>query len=199
MAFTYMRNTNNALDQTAKVPPKNISDGIENVVRRLDATKPQIQNTIRFTYVESDKISPDLICSICCEPFFEPIMHMSCQNVFCKKCVEKVSNCPLCREAITQQQFGLIPRFMKNALDEIRVICPICTNSIQRGKFTDHFNKCPADCPFGCKAKIALVDLEQHEKEYTEKPIPCDAADVGCEFKSSKKLMSLHSTSCVFF
>ncbi|EFC36767.1 predicted protein [Naegleria gruberi] len=98
----------------------------------------------QFDYVEKE-IDEDLICSICLLPFVDPISHNSdaCGNTFCLKCVEKVSDCPMCREVDFKKNCSSAKTIAK-LLDKLKVKCGMCKNIVLRGELKVHQEKyCP--------------------------------------------------------
>src|SRR4051812_21156583 len=55
-----------------------------------DACAPQ------FHYVALDGVDDELLCSVCTDPFVNPVVH-DCGNTFCRACVTQTTVCPLCR------------------------------------------------------------------------------------------------------
>ena len=72
-----------------------------------------------------DKLLPDLdtVCRICQDILFCPIQHVSCGNLFCRYCVARVTQCPLCKEALCASKMIEPALCVKNFLSEIQVSC----------------------------------------------------------------------------
>jgi hypothetical protein len=82
-----------------------------------DEKKEMDRNT--FIYIDESAIDEEFICSICSDPFLDPVSH-TCLNTFCKSCLKKVDQCPLCRGNIGTIQVA--PRPLVNMLDKIKVV-----------------------------------------------------------------------------
>ena len=99
-------------------------------------------------YVNKDTIIKDeiyetlkqiIICPICHNLMIEPIICYHCQNVFCKKCIEKwkakTINCPCGCEN------------------------PIFKDVIEKNNYIKHFK---FKCIKGCGEEIPFKDIEKH-------------------------------------
>jgi hypothetical protein len=76
------------------------------------------------------------------------------------------------------------------------VVCSSCKQPYERGVITDHVSKCPVDCVFGCTQKVAPRDRSEHEKNCQHMEVPCEAQEVGCEWKGKRKEQSDHHCKC---
>ena len=94
-------------------------------------------------YVES-KLVEDVLCSVCTEPFLEPTMHQSCGNVFCTSCICSLDSCPLCRSPL-KDKLQDVPRMVKNRLNALKIYCPACQATIERGNLQQHLQACAAE------------------------------------------------------
>lgn len=101
-----------------------------------------------YSYINEDQIDVELKCTICVEPFRNPVNCLSCGSTFCQHCIEtwkqKQMTCPSCR----QQNFNYLPvltRVVLNQLNRLLVKCDLCEQiDIQRSNFTDHLTViCP--------------------------------------------------------
>lgn len=119
-------------------------------------------------YVAESNLDEDVICSVCTEPFFEPVMHQSCGNVFCASCVRSLENCPLCRSPL-KDKLQDVPRLIKNRLNALMVHCPACQVArIERGNLQAHLLTCAAEtsnCAASpmCAWRGSRADLAQHQ------------------------------------
>src|SRR5574337_691939 len=105
---------------------------------------------MQYTYKEEDSIGESLLCPICTSPFVDPVDHLDCRNIFCKKCVENIKDCPLCRKPITntipppKAFVGQLDKLKVSKqiniiiLTTIKVICPSCKEIYTRGVLLDH-------------------------------------------------------------
>ncbi|XP_024000397.1 nuclear factor 7, brain-like [Salvelinus sp. IW2-2015] len=69
----------------------------------------------------SSNLTDHLCCAICTEIFTEPV-SLSCQHIFCKRCLEQSlpRRCPECRAPITERNFQ-INRLVRNMADQLRL------------------------------------------------------------------------------
>ncbi|KAJ9443063.1 hypothetical protein DIPPA_63032 [Diplonema papillatum] len=73
-------------------------------------------------FVDNDRVSSKLKCSICLLVVEDAMFHVVCQNGFCKECIGKVSACPICRRGLKD---GLVPDITRRELVlELAVRCP---------------------------------------------------------------------------
>jgi len=146
-------------------------------------------------YLQEDEIPNELLCCICACPFIHPLVHSKCGNTFCKKCIDRLADCPICRSRI----IGCVteaPKMVHSLLDKLKVVCPSCGNEVGRGVLSDHMGKCPVLCPHGCGVKIIPRNLSAHDSECGEKIIACSAQRIGCQTKIKKNLLELHESTC---
>ena len=113
-----------------------------------------------YLFVEETKKNLETLqCPVCFEIVSEPV-QTSCGHLFCKKCVDRVTRCPACRE-----QFTSMPdRFNNRRARSLRVKCPFMAN--------------------GCKWVGDLGDVDDHEAfrcKFLPKPCPY------CEFTTTQK------------
>jgi hypothetical protein len=105
--------------------------------------------SMEYEYVDESSINNNLKCSICKDPFEEPV-KTRCDHTFCYKCIEQwintVNSCPICRSPISNDK-SLTP--VKTCLtflhifDTLLVKCKICHRTgIQRSNFKDHLKVC---------------------------------------------------------
>ena len=62
----------------------------------------------QFCYVNEGKIDTHLLCLKCKLPLLEPVMHMKCENLFCKECLEQQEKCPDCGEDVKDTILGML-------------------------------------------------------------------------------------------
>jgi len=154
---------------------------------------------IDLVYENEDSIDQNLICSVCREPVLEPIIHIPCQNMFCKACMTKLSSCPLCRGVISKNHMVPVPRFVHNTLNELKVICPSCNGSCARNELSNHRSKCPVECPNGCNDLVAPENQMKHNGECAMIPVRCPAADVSCLWTDYRFELEAHKLTCPYF
>ena len=66
----------------------------------------------------------DLECTICLEPWDNPVELQPCRHVFCARCVEGMQSCPACRAAVTGR--AAPNRILVNMANEVAVKCRRC-------------------------------------------------------------------------
>jgi len=122
---------------------------------------------MEFEYIDELSIDENLKCSICNDPFEEPVTTC-CDHTFCLQCIQqwlnKHDSCPTCRQLISNIQ-TLIPiktRLILNMLDGLPVKCKSCyQTNIQRGNFQDHLKICRKTNLFPCSASDSQCSYEQ--------------------------------------
>jgi len=134
-----------------------------------------------YEYIDELSINDNLKCSICNDPFEEPVTTR-CDHTFCYKCIEKWINtnnsCPTCRSQISNIK-TLTPvktRLVLNMLDSLLVKCKTCHQTgIQRGNFKDHLKTCR-----------------------TRNICSCTASDIRCPWIGQNDQLSLHRSQCPY-
>jgi hypothetical protein len=76
---------------------------------------------MQYKYAEEESIEDFLLCPICSEPFDEPIDHTDCGQTFCKKCIQPLKSCPMCRGNINNIQ--ITSKVIRGLLDNLKVCC----------------------------------------------------------------------------
>ena len=148
-----------------------------------------------------DKVDEDLTCQfICMEPLVDPVEHLQCENLFCRRCLQQVdATCPVCRIKIDLKQdskdLGRPSRRERNKMDDIPVCCLECKTELARGSFENHYHKlCPVGCPEGCEETMVRFVFEAHVAVCKNHEIPCAQ---GCGENVPRGTMEDHqSTSC---
>ncbi len=107
--------------------------------------------------------------------------------------------CPLCRSKIDPGA-DLKPahRAIRAVVDSLKVYCPTCRSECARSVLLDHVSKCPVDCPRECGAKVTPRNRVKHNADCPLVPVPCSAADVGCEASVVRAQLELHESHCEF-
>ena len=123
-----------------------------------------------YLFVEEPKKNLEALqCPVCFEIVLEPV-QTSCGHLFCKRCVEGVTRCPVCRK-----QFTSVPdNFNNRRVRSLRVKCSFTAN--------------------GCKWMGDLGDVGDHEVARCEfQPKPCPY----CDFTTTQKeIFQRHVTTC---
>jgi len=115
--------------------------------------------------VESKNLVEELICPICNNLSYEPVICKENQCLYCKKCIttwveKKGQNaaCPNCKKIFI---FDQIPRLIKNLINKVKLNCIYmkkgCIDQILYEQFVNHVNNCDYQ-NFQCK-KPQTVDL----------------------------------------
>lgn len=149
-----------------------------------------------YQYIESH-IDANLICSVCREPFIDPVEHKhdDCGTTVCRRCLREY-HCPECHLPIQKDQIPSASKVVINMLDQLRVKCPTCGQIIQRGDLDRHLPLCPSPCPHGCGENVYPKNRQTHEQECIFAIISCEAADVGCTWKDRRVNYGQHKTEC---
>ena len=137
-----------------------------------------------------------LQCPVCFEIVLEPV-QTSCGHLFCKRCVEGVATCPVCRE-----QFTSMPdHFNNRRVRSLRVKCPCTANGCKwvgdLGDVGDHeAARCefqPKPCPYCDFTTIQKVELQKHLDTCDSHTFPCPN---GCGAAPSRKDLDQHLDVC---
>ena len=131
---------------------------------------------MNFSYV--DQVNQNLICSICCSPFHEPVTT-PCQHTFCLNCFhshfearEGTAACPLCNSAI--ELAWTQSKIVSLMVDELEVFCENkdagCPWTGQRQLFQSHVNICHfifKNCGnSGCEFQAFDLSIHANECQY---------------------------------
>ncbi|CAF4219099.1 unnamed protein product [Rotaria sp. Silwood2] len=139
------------------------------------------QPTRGFSYMDEDSIDPEVKCSICTDPFIDPVVISSCKHIFCRSGIETVLNdkpaCPLCRhEPITLNELQSTDHTIQNYLNQLLVKCDTCDEiNIPRNLFEEHIKKI---CP-----KVQMT---------------CSAVDLKCGWTGLRDQLGEHIAHCTF-
>eukprot|EP01103_Thecamoeba_quadrilineata_P019352 TRINITY_DN7797_c0_g1_i1.p1 TRINITY_DN7797_c0_g1~~TRINITY_DN7797_c0_g1_i1.p1 ORF type:complete len:265 (-),score=19.20 TRINITY_DN7797_c0_g1_i1:120-914(-) len=95
---------------------------------QLDPTNdPLVVDSLHFRFLNDDGIDPELICSICQQPFNDPSRSVNCGHSFCRSCIDHWATvkrtCPLDNIQLNQMQFD---RLAFNLVDKLQVQCLLC-------------------------------------------------------------------------
>ena len=150
-----------------------------------------------YQFVEETKKSlENLQCPVCFEIVSEPV-QTSCGHLFCKKCIDKVTRCPACRE-----QFTSIPdHFNNRRVKSLRVKCPFTANGCKwvsdLGDVGDHvaarckFQTKP--CPYCDFTTIHKEKLQKHLTICNSQTFRCPN---GCGAAPSRRGFNQHLEEC---
>ena len=111
-----------------------------------------------------EEVNQELICGICTDVLEHPLECLSCQNSFCKECIQlwqqRSNECTNCRNPLSLQRSH---KFLRSVLDNLRVSC-IYSEA-------------------GCQFILRLENLYKHEKE------ECRFRLVKCSWKECSVLI----------
>ena len=132
-----------------------------------------------FTYTDPSNIDPNLICTICTDPFWKPVFGAKCGHTFCRSCLEKWmvedKSCPSYRKEIVSLTSITVAgvRSLIDQLNRLSVGCSDCRKSdIQRGDFEDHRKQCAG------------------------RVVRCSAAAIRCDWKGRTAHLKAHEAQC---
>eukprot|EP01102_Stenamoeba_stenopodia_P017408 TRINITY_DN6226_c0_g1_i1.p1 TRINITY_DN6226_c0_g1~~TRINITY_DN6226_c0_g1_i1.p1 ORF type:complete len:347 (-),score=71.72 TRINITY_DN6226_c0_g1_i1:88-1128(-) len=128
--------------------------------------------TTRLRFVNPSAISKSLRCSICLEPFWNPV-RTPCGHVFCKGCLEgwreKKPSCPLDQQPLPASGSFQVDFVLAELLSEYLIHCPNeCSwTGIQRD-WSTHQPICPNErvsCSNpGCKEVLPRKEVVTHQE-----------------------------------
>ncbi|CAF1100879.1 unnamed protein product [Rotaria sp. Silwood1] len=149
-----------------------------------------------YEYINERSINEELLCSICTDPFEDPLCANQCGHTFCRKCItdtfcrkcitdtfcrkcitdtfRDMSRCPTCRHDLKLEDFHPVTiRPFLNQLNQLLVKCKWCSQSnIERGNFKDHLSNC------------------------VEEILSCPAANLKCDWKGKRDKIQDHVSIC---
>src|SRR3989338_10674424 len=105
-------------------------------------------STLSLTETNTISIMEDeLTCSICTLLLTNPMLHLSCGNLFCSSCVENVKSCPLCGNDNFKENSIQAPKCIQNILEKLaQRSCQKCKVTVNRtSNLTASHQHC--DCP----------------------------------------------------
>ena len=145
---------------------------------------------------ETKKNLEALQCPVCFEIVLEPV-QTSCGHLFCKKCIQGVATCPVCRKRFT----SMPDHFNNRRVKSLRVKCPYTVNGCKwggdLGVVGDHeAARCefqPKPCPFCDFITIQKVELQKHLVMCDSHTFPCPN---GCGAAPSRKFLYQHLDDC---
>ncbi len=121
-------------------------------------------------------MAPELICLICLNIVYDPVMCLTCGTIFCKNCIKKLmqtsNNCP--NKCVLQTKS--IDRILHNLLDKFEFNCFYKIN--------------------GCNKILLYSDFVKHCKECEYSLYKCNSPN--CNYTSIKKEIILHVEKCPF-
>ena len=150
-----------------------------------------------YLFVEETKKTLEALqCPVCFEIVMEPVQS-NCGHLFCKKCIQSVATCPVCRK-----QFTSVPDYFNNRrVRSLRVKCPFTANGCKwvgdLGNVNDHE---AVQCEFQPKPCL-YCDFTTYQKEKLKKHLmTCDKHTFpcpnGCGAAPSRKNLDTHLDEC---
>ncbi|KAG2385755.1 hypothetical protein C9374_002904 [Naegleria lovaniensis] len=140
-----------------------------------------------------------LKCSLCSELLQDPVMHTSCQLLFCLKCAPYDQTCSFCHCPFSVESLCKPPKFVVESLQQVMVPCVRCHSMMPRHELDVHMETCPIPCHLGCGAKISPLQQHQHEKELCPMAIvSCSDENHWCDWKGKREQLNTHVQTCPF-
>ena len=135
-----------------------------------------------FEYENEESINRSLMCSICNQPFIQPVStNCKKRHKFCRACIEpwleRNQSCPTCRQRLqTEDLISITEDIVVDVLNELLVQCSACgRKGIERGNFPEHVKM---SCPM-------VV-------------VPCSANDINCPWTGHRSLHDDHRRECSY-
>ncbi|XP_063900363.1 TNF receptor-associated factor 6-like [Zophobas morio] len=145
-----------------------------------------------YDYTDLSDEFKEFICSICAEPFLDPV-DTSCGHTFCKKCIthwlEVSRKCPQDNKVLLDLNLLPTNRIIRNQANKFKVYCfnksKGCTFQDQRQLIHSHYlNECSFTefrCPFendGCKATMTRPFINSHIQICSNRRIQCECSEM---------------------
>jgi hypothetical protein len=160
--------------------------------------------------IETQGLTDDLICPICSNLVFNPVICKETQCIFCKECITKwvkkigdSASCPQCQQVFI---FDVLPRLIKNLINRVKLRCFFhqqgCQVIVLYEQFISHVKSCEfstykclvsPQCNFsGTKNEVlshinicSITTCKYCEKEFSKKSLEdhlliCETALIYC-------------------
>ncbi|KAJ3437083.1 rich repeat and nacht domain-containing protein [Anaeramoeba flamelloides] len=124
----------------------------------------------------SNNIEESLICSVCQQPFQEPV-DSCCKHTFCQVCLQNLfennEDCPICQQPFSSKEYQISvnSEIIKKKISYLEVQCPNYTNGckshiklIDLGRHVENCMYREIKCPYGCDEKIIFNEKNEHVK-----------------------------------
>ena len=150
-----------------------------------------------YLFVEETKKNLEALqCPVCFEIVLKPV-QTSCGHLFCKKCIQGVTTCPVCRKRFT----SVPDQFNNRRVRSLRVKCPCTANGCKwvgdLGDVGDHeAARCefqPKPCPYCDFTTMQKVELQKHLDTCDSHTFPCPN---GCGAAPSREDLDQHLDEC---
>ena len=155
---------------------------------------------------QSRELLREFTCSICSFVLLNPQACKSCEQMFCKKCIESClavkCTCPLCIESYKPSN---VNRVVLNILGNIMLRCPAkCTEELRYSDLKNHLNSCSkieltAKCNHCLKIfkdNTNLLLSKKHESECPEIKVKCPLSE--CKEMVKRINITNHNENCKF-
>jgi len=125
-----------------------------------------------ITYIGT--VDENLMCPICRCALIEPITT-KCDHTFCRECIDNSLSlneiCPVDRSPMARNvPLTKSPKIVTNQLDNLKVKCPCCENTVPRSMLKHHLEKYCVEAPVVCPGKYTERYCHQNVKrKYAEK------------------------------
>ena len=150
----------------------------------------------------SDKVDPNLICSVCREVFENPV-RTTCGHVFCRQCVSEWlsfgnDNCPECRKALKEEDVSA-DRLIASLIGNLVVHCPNGKEQKQKQQMEENMLRntmLQSSSSLPHKTATACKEAQSHsiQKAHQENGVNCTAVS---RLKGSPKQAIRTTTSMV--
>ncbi|XP_072169667.1 uncharacterized protein [Diadema setosum] len=175
--------------------------------------------TTKAVFVEEPSLH--LLCPVCKNLLFEPVISVECGHTFCKLCLQVnaeglayLPECPVDQKTLRGTR-SVPNRSIESQIDELQIFCKCgikrldsrndviedetgCPEIISLASLNSHDETCSyikVDCPNSTLCgKHRRKALESHLQECTQ--YPCPYQDQGCTFRGTKQKAEEHSKTC---
>jgi uncharacterized protein YjbI with pentapeptide repeats len=163
-----------------------------------------------YRYVDEDGIDAELRCTVCLQPFVEPVYGDCCGLNYCRECVPKSNRCVSCRGSVQplEECTRKTHRLLLNALGKLAVYCGTrsdgeageCSWEGRRDNLDDHLSQ----CTFRARHETELKARQAAESCLLLNPSPKDVVQLNVRgrrmFASRRALTKQpHSKLAVLF
>ncbi|PAA65648.1 hypothetical protein BOX15_Mlig027397g1 [Macrostomum lignano] len=122
-----------------------------------------------------EEVNEGLLCAIC-HDVLEDAVQAPCEHAFCSACIQawllEDNSCPVDRQILLASELRQLHRYMRNDLNNLQIRC----------QYWQH----------GCREKVPLETLHQHESACPSEPMRCPA----CRADTSRGEMARHLQIC---
>ncbi|GAW80553.1 hypothetical protein, conserved [Plasmodium gonderi] len=128
---------------------------------------------LRTNCTEKKEIYENFICSVCLDICHNPVVTL-CNHICCYKCLYysllHKRKCPICKQAIKNNELKRITGKRKSEYEEIRIRCNLCNDELKIKNHKRHLKYC----------------------KYRR----CNNYVLGCEYYDKKNKIKFHEESC---